>query len=160
MYDKGYAPRYINSDHWDYYSEPQNRIVYFRNGSVNPWYYNNGDDRPNSGPSQHWQGQGHNQDSCQGNNSNYRPHGYGKNRYNQCGRKGQNKGYHQYDNYPKQNDNNESQPQPYGGNGQGQCQYSNPHPTSLSNLPSFVTQDGVTFDSRKNQFFLNACTEE
>ncbi len=57
------------------------------------------------------------------------PRSYGKNQYSQHGRKGQNRGYRQYDNYPKQNGNNGRQPQSYGGNGQRQCQYSNPNPT-------------------------------
>ncbi len=69
-------------------------------------------------------------------------------------------GYHQYDNYPKQNGNNGCQPHLYGGNGQNQCQNFNPNPTSLSNISSFVTHDGVTFDARRNQVFLNVCTEE
>ncbi len=159
-YDSGYVPRYINSDLRDYYSKPHNRNGYFRNRCASPRYFNNGYDRLNSGPSQQWQGQGCNQDSYQGNNNNYGPLVYGKSQYNQCCRKGQNRGYRQYDNYPKQNVNNGHQSQSYGGNCQSQHQYFNPNPTSLSNLYSFVTQDGVTFHARRNQVFQNACTEE
>ncbi len=108
------------------------------------------------------QGQGCNKDSYQGNNNNYGTRGYGKNQYNQLGRKGQNRGYRQTDNYPKHNGNNGCQPQSYSSNGQNQCQYSNTNPTYLSDLSSFVNQDGVTFDfdDRRHQVFQNACTEE
>ncbi len=80
-YDRGYVPRHVNSDPRDYFSNRHIRNGYFRNRSASPSHYNNGYDRPNSGPSQQWQGQGHNQDSYQDNN-NYGPGGYHKNQYN------------------------------------------------------------------------------
>ncbi len=93
--------------------------------------FNNEHDKPNIGPRQQWQGH---------------PRGYGKNQYNQHGRQGQIRGFRQYDNYPKCNGNNGRQPHSYSGKGQNQYHYSNPNPTSLSNLSSFVTQD-----ARRNQ---------
>ncbi len=112
-------------------------------------------------PPQNWHSPSCHQGGNREDNPNrYNNQGNGWNQSSQGGKKGQNMRLQQ-----SYTSNQPRQPcckqQPSHGNNihNGGCSNYNSS-TSLSELSSFVTHDGVTFDARRNQGFPNACTEK
>ncbi len=171
-FDRGHSPEIDYSQGRDYHYCSPDRNNNYRDRQYNPSYYDrrynnsNGFSLARSYSQGHYPNQHQNrpfQNRYQGGNYRNRPtnnnnNGYDWNQGSQRIRKGQFGNQQQFNRINQARQNYSDHPASFNGNDRymGHSNYNST--SSLSDVSSFVTRDGVTFDARRNQGFPNACT--
>ncbi len=171
-FDRGYSPEidYIQGRDYRYCSPDRNNS--YRDRQYNPSYYDRRCNNSNGFsparsysqdryPNQHQNRpfpnryKGGNYSSRPNNNNN---NGYDWNQGSQPVRKGQSHNQQQFNRNNQARRNHNDHLASFNGNDRnmGHSKYNST--SSLSDVSSFVTRDGVTFDARRNQGFPNTCT--
>ncbi len=170
-FDRGYSPEIDYNQGIDnrYCSPDRNN---YRDRQYNPSYYDrryinsNGFSPARSYSQDHYPNQQQNKpfpNRYQGGNYSIRPNnnnnnGYDWNKGSQCLRKGQSRNQQKFNHNNQARRNHNDHQASFNGNDRnmGHSKYNST--SSLSDVSSFVTRDGVAFDARNNQGFPNAYT--